>query len=322
MSEAAAPAAPAAQPQANTAPVDGQPATPPAEADPFAEFDAVLKAKPLKYKAGGKERTVASVKELLRKAEQADGMQAKSQELLEREQRAAAVEERNARLKAAKSPRERVAILREFTRETGGVDFDELAEEAVMERIEREKSLSGLSATERAERQRADELEAKVAEYEAEKQRLEQERQRQEEEAELGSLRQTIAGTVVKALTAAKLPKEAAPDAGRRLAVLMAKSAQLGHDLTPEELAGEAVKWAGEDFRGYTAGLEGDALIDFLGEAVVRKASKAWLGRVQGQTQSRGVLPPVQVQPQQPQGERERVSAAAAWRALEKGLLK
>lgn len=321
MSEAAAPAAPAAQPQANTAPVDGQPATPPAEADPFAEFDAVLKAKPLKYKAGGKERTVASVKELLRKAEQADGMQAKSQELLEREQRAAAVEERNAKLKAAKSPREKVAILREYARDTGA-DFDELAEEAVMERIEREKSLSGLSATERAARQRAEELEAKVAEYEAEKARAEQERQRQEEEAELGSLRQTIAGTVVKALTAAKLPKEAAPDAGRRLAVLMAKSAQLGHDLTPEELAGEAVKWAGEDFRGYTAGLEGDALIDFLGEAVVRKASKAWLGRVQGQTQSRGVLPPVQVQPQQPQGERERVSAAAAWRALEKGLLK
>lgn len=320
MSEAAAPTAPAAQPQANTAPVDGQPATPPAEADPFAEFDAVLKSKPLKYKAGGKERTVASVKELLRKAEQADGMQAKSQELLEREQRAAAVEERNAKLKAAKSPRERVAILREFTKDTGA-DFDELAEEAVMERIEREKSLAGLSQTERQARQRAEELEAKVAQYEAEKARLEQERQQQEEEAEIGNLRQTIAGTVVKALNAAKLPKEAAPDAGRRLAVLMAKSAQLGHDLTPEELAGEAVKWAGEDFRGYTSGLEGDALIDFLGEAVVRKASKAWLGRVQGQTQARGVLPPVQAQPQQPQSG-ERVSAAAQWRALEKGLLK
>ena len=247
-------------------------------------------------------------------------MQAKSQELLEREQRAAAVEERNAKLKAAKSPRERVAILREFTKDTGA-DFDELAEEAVMERIEREKSLAGLSQTERQARQRAEELEAKVAQYEAEKQRLEQERQQQEEEAEIGNLRQTIAGTVVKALNAAKLPKEAAPDAGRRLAVLMAKSAQLGHDLTPEELAGEAVKWAGEDFRGYTSGLEGDALIDFLGEAVVRKASKAWLGRVQGQTQARGVLPPVQAQPQQPQSG-ERVSAAAAWRALEKGLLK
>ena len=102
-----------------------------------------------------------------------------------------------------------------------------------MERIQRERSLEGLSATERQARQRAEELEAKVAQYEAEKQRLEQERQQQEEEAEIGTLRQTIAGTVVKALSAAKLPKEAAPDAGRRLAVLMAKSAQLGHDPRP-----------------------------------------------------------------------------------------
>ena len=81
------------------------------------------------------------------------------------------------------------------------------------------------------------------------------------------------------------------------------------------------MKWAGEDFRGYTSGLEGDALIDFLGEAVVRKASKAWLGRVQGQTAGRGVLPPVQAQPHQPQSG-ERVSAAKAWRDLEKGIIR
>lgn len=317
MSDAAAPT-PATPAQAsNAAPVEGQQPAP-AEADPFAEFDAVLKTRPLKYKAGGKERSVASVKELLRKAEQADGLQTKSQELLEREQRLAAKEERDTKLKAAKSPREKVAILREYARDTGA-DFDELAEEAVMERIEREKSLSGLSQSERAARQRIEELEAKQAQYEAEKQRLEQERQQQEEEAELGNLRQTLAGTVVKALTAAKLPKEAAPDAGRRLAVLMAKSHQLGHDLTPEELAGEAIKWAGDDFKGYTAGLEGDALIDFLGEAVVRKASKAWLAKVQGGG-VKATLPPVQ-QPA-PRERTEPRSAAAAWRDLEKGIIR
>lgn len=311
----AAPAAPTQAP--TTAPADG--ATPaPAEADPFAEFDAVLKAKPLKYKAGGKERAVGSVKELLRKAEQADGLQAKAQELLEREVRISAAEERNAKLKAAKSASERIAILREYTRDTGA-DFDEIAEEAVMERIEREKSMAGLSATERAAKQRAEEAEARLAELEAERQAREAEQRAREEENELAGLRQTLAGVVVKALTAAKLPKEAAPDAGRRLAVLMAKAHQLGHDLTPEELAGEAVKWAGEDFRGYTAGLEGDALVEFLGEAVVRKASKAWLARAQGQTAVKAVVPtPVE----QPNGERERQSSVGGWRALERGLLK
>lgn len=320
MSEAAAPAAPAAQSQATTAPVEGQQPAPAAPEDPFADIDAVLKAKPLKYKAGGKERPVTSIKELLRKAEQADGLMTKAQEVAEREARAAAKEERDVRLKSAKSTREKLAILREYAGQTG-TDFDELAEEAVMERIEREKSMAGLSATERAARQRAEELEAKLAEYEAEKQTAEERRKQEEEEAEIGTLRQTIAGTVVKALQAAKLPKEAAPDAGRRLAVLMAKAQQLGHDLTPDELAGEAVKWAGEDFRGYTAGLEGDALIDFLGEAVVRRASKAWLSRAQGQGAPKAVLPPVQ-QPAPSQSNGERVSAAAAWRALERGILK
>lgn len=315
MSDAAAPAAPVA-PTSTTAPVEGQPA--PVEAvDPYAEFDAVLKKAPVKYKAGGKERSVSSMKELLRKAEQADGLMTKAQEVAERETRAAAIEERNNRLKTAKSAKEKVAILREFA----GGDFDEVAEEAVMERIQREKSLEGLSQTERAARAEAEELRAKVAEFEAEKQKAEQERQQAEEDAELTGLRHTLAGTVVKALTAAKLPKEAAPDAARRLAVLMGRSNALGHDLTPDELAGEAVKWAGEDFRAYTGGLEGDALIDFLGEAVVRRASKAWLNRSQTSTATRGVLPPVTTTQTQPQSG-ERVSAAKAWRDLERGIIK
>lgn len=320
MSEAAAPAAPAAPSSTNTAPAEGQPTAPAAPEDPFAEFDAVLKAKPLKYRAGGKERPVSSVKELLRKAEQADGLMAKAQEVAEREAKAAAREERDERLRTAKSTREKLAILREYAGQTG-VDLDELAEEAVMERIEREKSMAGLSATERAAKQRAEEAEAKLAELEAERQAAAEAQRQREEEAELGNLRQSLAGTVVKALQAAKLPKEAAPDAGRRLAVLMAKAQQLGHDLTPDELATEAVKWAGEDFRGYTAGLEGDALIEFLGETVVRKASKAWLARVQAGTAPKAVLPPIQATPTQPQNG-ERISAAAAWRNLERGILK
>lgn len=319
MSEAAAPAAPAAPSSTNTAPAEGQPIAPAVPEDPFAEFDAVLKSKPLKYKAGGKERPVTSVKELLRKAEQADGLMARAQEVAEREARAAAKEERDERLRTAKSTREKLSILREYAGQTG-VDLDELAEEAVMERIEREKSMAGLSATERAARQRAEEAEAKLAELEAERQAAAEAQRQQEEEEGLGNLRQTIAGTVVKALQAAKLPKEAAPDAGRRLAVLMAKAQRLGHDLTPDELATEAVRWAGDDFRGYTAGLEGEALIEFLGETVVRKASKAWLARAQGGA-AKAVLPPVQTSQTQPQNG-ERISAAAAWRNLERGILK
>lgn len=319
MSDAAAPAAPVAA-QPNQAEGE-QPAQPQQPVDPFAEFDAVLKAKPVKYKAGGKERVVGSMKELVRKAEMADGMQSRQQELLEREQRAAAKEERDAKLKAAKSPRERVAVLREYAKETG-VDFDELAEEAVLERIEREKSMAGMSEAEKAARREAEELRAQLAEYQSEKQRAEEETKQREEEAEFAELRNTLASHAVKALTAAKLPKEAAPDAVRRLSVLMAKAAENRLPLDPEELANEAVQWAGRDFQSYTTALEGEPLLAFLGDKVAQRASKALLARSQGAGGVRAKLPPVEQQAAKPIDKGQYTSTMAMWKALEQGKLK
>src|SRR5574343_109573 len=192
MSDAAAPAAPAA---AQPSQAEGeQPTQPQQPVDPFAEYDAVLKAKPVKYKAGGKERVVGSMKELISKAEMADGMQSRQQE--------------------------------------------------VLERMQREKSMTGMSEAEKAARREAEELRAQLAEYQSEKQRAEEEAKQREEEAEFAELRNTLASHAVKALTAAKLPKEAAPDAVRRLSVLMAKAAENRLPLDPEELANEAVQWA------------------------------------------------------------------------------
>jgi uncharacterized protein YifE (UPF0438 family) len=314
MSEAAAPTAPAAP--ANTAPVEGQAAPVVTPEDPFAEYNAVLKAKPVKYKAAGKEREVRDMRELVRKAEKADAYDAKQQEIREREAKASEILELRERLKTSKSAKERVAILRELT---GANEFEEAAEDAILERIEREKTMQGLSPTERAARQRAEELEQRLAAVEAEKQRAEQERQQQEESRELDALRNSLAGLAVKVLTAAKLPKDAAPDAVRRMAVLMARSQVLGHELAPEDLAGEAVKWAGDDFRMYTGTLDGEPLLEFLGEEVARRASKALLVRFQGGAAVRAVIPAPTTQPQTPT---ERRSPASGWRDLERGLLK
>lgn len=308
MSEAAAPAAPAA-PTSPAAPVEGQPAQVEA-VDPHAEFDALLKAKAVKYKSGGKDKPVQSFKELLRKAEQADGSQSKLQELAERERKASAIEERDNRLRSAKTPRERVAILREYV----GEGFDEAAEEAVMERIQREKSLSHLSPAERAAREEAEQYKAKLEQYEAEKAEREESEKTAKEKAEDDALANELATHTVRALQAAKLPKEAAPDATRRLAILMGRASQLGYNLDPAELAQEAVRWAGEDLRAYTAGIDGDALFDFLGEDVVRKASKALVGRANAGRLGNAPPPQPQTRTQPVQGERR--SAMAEWRAL------
>ena len=103
MSEATAPAAPAAQPQANTAPVDGQPATP-VEADLFAEFDAVLKSKPPSTMGARSARSRPS-KSCCAAEQPTDAGEVAG--VARCEQRAAAVEERNAKLRAAKSTHEK-----------------------------------------------------------------------------------------------------------------------------------------------------------------------------------------------------------------------
>lgn len=311
MSEATAPA-PAA-PAANTVPSDG--AKPEAAVDPYAEYNAVLSAKPVKYKAGGKEREVRDMRELIRKAEKADGLDAKAQEVLQRERQAQEVLQMRERLKTAKTPKERIAILRELS---GADEFDEAAEEAILERIEREKSLSSLTPSERAAKEEAESLRARLAEYEARQAKAKEEAERQAEEAEFASLRDTLAMHTVKALQAMKLPKTAVADAGRRLAAMLARSAQLGHELGPEDLALEAVKSAAPDFRGYTASLEGDALLEFIGPDVAAKVSKALLAKHYGETSVKAVQPQVS-QAERPVERNAYSSPMAAWKALERG---
>lgn len=310
MSETASAPAPSEAPAQATegAPVEGQA---PAPVDPLSEFDALLKKAPLKYKASGKEKSVASIKELLRKAEMADGFQAKQQELSAKEERLRAIEERDARLSKAKNGRERAAILREFH----GEAFDEAAEEAILERIQREQALSGLTPSERAAREEAERYKAQLAEYEAEKTQREEKEASEREQAELKQLEEQLAGVALKALQAVKLPASAATDAGRRLAFLMARAEAKGLPLEPEELATKAVAWAGKDFSGYTAGLRGESLLSFLGDSVAREAAKALLARdLAGAPSTQAASPPQVSSGNKPTP--KPISPMAHWRKL------
>lgn len=313
MSDAAAPAAPAA-PVAADAPVEGQPAAP---VDPYAEFDGVLKKTPLKYKSNGKEHAVSSAADVRRKLEKVHGIEARAEELTAREAKAAEVLNLKQRIRESKDTKERISLLRELA----GEGFDEAAEEAIYERIQREKSMEGLSATERAAREEIAALKERNAKYEAAEKQAEADKQAAADEAEFGALKENIAGVVVKALTTAGLAKENAPDAGRRLAALIARAAQRGLPLHAEDLSEQAVKWAGDDLRGYATGLKGDALLGFLGDAVAQEASRALLARHQGTSAPRAVVPmPKPDAPQQRQ--RDSSSPMAAWRELAAGKLR
>jgi len=315
MAEGTAAPAPAATP----AQAEGQPQSDaaPQAADPLAELEAVLKKAPLKYKANGKERTVADARELLRKVALADGLQPRYESTQAELAKLKALAERTEALKAAKSPRERVAILREFA----GDGFDEAAEEAILERIQREQEMGKLPPEARREREERERLQAELEAYRQRETQTQEQQRRAQEEAENVALLDELASISVRALEAAKLPKEAAPDAARRLSVLVARAEAQGRNLTPEDLAGDAVKWAAKDFKSYTAGLEGASLLDFLGVDVAAKVAKALLAKQDPSGVPAPPPVPTTSMPSRGPGPAtgERRSPSAAWNDLLKG---
>jgi hypothetical protein len=317
MSEAAAPAPVEAQPSTATpAPVEGEASAAPAKpVDPMAELDEAIRKAGLKVKVGGKERPVQSMKEALRAMERVGGIEATLAEAAKAKEEAAALRERDMRLKSARTARERVAILREYA----GDAFDEAAEEAIIERIEREKQMAGMTPREREMAQQLAERERQVAEYEAQKAKAEEEQRAAQDEAEMAQLREQLAGHVVRTLQTAGLPKTAAPDATRRLAFLMSRAAKLGLDLTPEELTPKVLEHARSDVRSYVSGLRGAPLLEFLGEDVAKAVSQALIERHQGKPAATLPTPQPQSQRQEPETRR---SPMAAWNALARGEVK
>lgn len=315
MSDAAAPA-----PAAETAPAAPTPESAPAETpkpvDPLAELDERIAKAGLKVKVGGKERPVQSMREALRALERVGGVEARLAEVAAREQQAQAILERETRLKAAKSGRERAAILREFA----GDAFDEAAEEAILERIEREKQMADMTPREREMAQALAEREQRLAAYEAEKQKAEELQRAQAEEAELSELRERLAGVAVKTLQAAGLSKTAAPDAGRRLAFLMSRAQKLGLDLDESDLAPKLIEHARSDTRSYLTGLKGPALLEWLGDDVVREVTRAAVARAEGRPTASLPKPDAQPKPRQEREETRSMSPMAAWNSIAKGL--
>mgnify|MGYP003336891782 CR=1 FL=1 len=313
--------APAAAPVADAAPVaaptEAAPAEAPAPVDPLVELDERIQKAGLKVKVGGKERPVQSMREALRALERVGGVEARLAEVAEKERAAAAVMEREARLKTAKSSRERVAILREMA----GDAFDEAAEEAILERIEREKQFEGMSPRERQMAQALADRESRLAQYEEAQRSAQEKAEREAEESEYAQLREHLASVTLKALQAAKIPKTAAPDAGRRLAFLMHRSRELGLDLDESDLAPKVLEHARGDARAYMTGMEEPQLLEWLGEDIARKVSRAWLAKAEGRPKATLPTPAAPASaPQRGSDDIRGMSPMAAWNHLAKGL--
>jgi len=167
------------------------------------------------------------------------------------------------------------AALREL-----GVDVRQLSESTILEEIELEKMTP-------AER-RAYDAEQKLKGYETEKQKAEDEKARHQDE---------FAHLFTETMAATGLPKASAPHVAHRMAMLYQQNEDAGLESTPEEMAAHVMYGVKAEHQGVLSGMEGEALLEWLGEAVVKKVLGANLAKVRARS---GVAPaPVRTAPAQ-----------------------
>jgi hypothetical protein len=176
------------------------------------------------------------------------------------------------------------AALREL-----GVDVRQLSESTILEEIELEKMTP-------AER-RAYDAEQKLKGYETEKQKAEEARKQAEFEAEKARHQDEFAHLFTETMAATGLPKASAPHVAHRMAMLYQQNEDAGLESTPEEMAAHVMYGVKAEHQGVLSGMEGEALLEWLGEAVVKKVLGANLAKVRARS---GVAPaPVRTAPAQ-----------------------
>lgn len=178
----------------------------------------------------------------------------------------------------------------------GQEKFREIAEQYLAKQLEDQM----MSPDEKRRRDQEERLRAYEEQEKVAKQQAEQEQMQRLEDHYRGEYEKTI----MKGLQSQNLPKT--PKTVRRMAELMAKSAENGIDLSPEHLA-EIVK---EDYinemREMFGSTEGDVLLQLLGEDVGNKIRKADLAKLRGtpnRVQER-------FQSQEPAPKRERIKSS------------
>lgn len=253
----------AAPPPAETPAPEATPADPKVEAKPEVdEFEELLKKKPLKYKAAGKEKSLTSSKDLQRLLSRVDGTDAAATEALKAKEEAAALKARREQVKRLKGA-ERARAIAEFFEEDPEAMREAFAEDILADDARRQERAK---LSER-ERQMADELDR----YRSEHAKLQEEHaaaQRQrEEEAYIARVRQTgerLEKVTLGALQKAKIPGTAAPAFIRAIADHLDRNERLGLELDEDEIAGRVLEEQGAMADTFYGSLDVGALADRL----------------------------------------------------------
>lgn len=159
---------------------------------------------------------------------------------------------------AQKDPR----LLRGFFAKRG-LDPDNLASHMLMETIQKEQMSEGERRLFEAQKQ-LEEREGRIKQWE-------QQQRHAAEERAVATERERYKKMMDEAVGKLGLPKESSFVATRRIAAIMEKALDADVELSVEEAAGMARDEFSGELRSLVASLEGPALVQFLGDEVVKR---------------------------------------------------
>ena len=256
------------------------------ETDPYEDINKVLKEKKIQYKRGKKEVTLDSLEKLIRRDQQFEGLEQALNEYKGKLAEYQALASKREALKNSNSKEEKIKLFQELY----GDDPSDLAEEIVYRKLSKEKELQSLTPTERKYREEIEKRDAELSSYKqkelAEKQRYEQ----QYQEQVTHQIRETLSRAAMVALQKVGASQETAPAILAEIAPYMQEAMELGIEIDPETVAEKVIDNRMQWQKDFSAKMDGEALVKWLGEDTVNKIRKYDLARYKAR----------QAQPQQP----------------------
>jgi hypothetical protein len=238
-------------------------ATPSKPSEPKPE--APKKPAPQVFEVDGEKLTAAEIKQLREKAKGAD---AKFREAAEAKKQVEQFMER--------FQQDPLSILKD---KRLPINQRELAEKMLLASLEEEMLTP--------EQRKLKEYESKLKEFETKEQAVAREREERESEQRREIKRQEISQLFAKAMESTPLSKdpETAAMAMRDMAMMLRAAKERGIEVSAEELAQHAQNKYQKAMYSLANQLEGEDLIGFLGDDVVKKIRKADLARLRANTQ-------------------------------------
>lgn len=235
------------------------------------EQDEYFRKKPLKYKAGGKEKTISSAAELRQMLSRVSGVDSAASEALKAKKEADGLKATLANI-AKMPPRERLGAM-----QAAGIDpklIREAVEESILDEDEKSRAQAHLSPREREYEAKLQEREAELAKFREEQERAEQEREQAAETERIGKIGQRLEKVAVGALQKAKIAGEHAPQFLQAIADRLDRNERLGLELDEGEVADVVMKEHETLADQYYSGLELPALAEKLEAQMVDDPDK------------------------------------------------